>query len=563
MSRRIAGGSAAVAAALAAGSLCSVPWQASASSAYAVAAAYSVPPASAASWGDNANGQLGRGQTAARTPAPISFPAPPAQATGGITFGIALINNQVWTWGGNTHGELGVAGHATAWTPIQVPLPVPAGVAITSIAAGGNHALVLLSNGAVWGWGANGYGQVGPASPNAIVATPRQIAGLPSNIAVIGASREGSFAIEGGPASSVSRLWVWGDNRNGQLATGSSDTGVHGTPGTVTFPAGVSGPRGADGDGGHMITMMGDGSVYTWGASDYGQLGYAHSGTQYVPLLVSALSGHPARRVFAGGARSLVLMQDGTVWSWGNQAFGGLGDGVSTGSRTAPMRIAALSGVTAMASEGSLSVAISGGEVYGWGNNSSGGTNPASSATSVSVPTAILAGADYVGAGWSTGYAGSAPPVTAGVSPPVPVPTATAPAAGAGSTGTGGAVTPAPAAGGTPQAGAPTGGPGASPSSGHPGDGATPSPTDGSGGSGPGMTELAPEGSTGAVVARQSFQAVESPDLIAGLVTGRRPILGGSILVILLLGLGSLAILTTPVRGWGRRRAEEDSPPRG
>jgi alpha-tubulin suppressor-like RCC1 family protein/chitodextrinase len=120
----------------------------------------------------------------------------------------------------------------------------------------------------------------------------------------------------------------------------------------------------------HVIALLGDGTVRTWGRNNQGQLGDGTLINRNSPLQVSGLSGIVA--VSTGHYHSLALRGDGTVWTWGYNAFGQLGDG-STTRRTSPVQVSGLTNVTYVAAGRDMSYAIrADGTLWAWGLNSSG-----------------------------------------------------------------------------------------------------------------------------------------------------------------------------------------------
>src|SRR6266446_1181073 len=117
-------------------------------------------------------------------------------------------------------------------------------------------------------------------------------------------------------------------------------------------------------------SARGQGTVWAWGLNGSGQLGNGTFTNSNTPAQVSGLSGVTA---IAGGAEhSLALKSDGTVWAWGYNALGQLGNGTFTGSNT-PVQVSGLSGVTALAVGFSHSLALkSDGTVWAWGFNNEG-----------------------------------------------------------------------------------------------------------------------------------------------------------------------------------------------
>ncbi|MFZ2322492.1 MAG: T9SS type A sorting domain-containing protein [Ignavibacteriaceae bacterium] len=136
----------------------------------------------------------------------------------------------------------------------------------------------------------------------------------------------------------------------------------------------------------HTIAAKSDGTVYTWGYNGYGELGNGTTTDSNVPVAVSTdgfLSGKTITQVAAGAIHSIALASDGTVYTWGNNGLGELGNGTTTSSNVpvAVITSGVLSGKTiTQVAAGNSSIALaSDGTVYTWGWNSLGqlgnGTN--------------------------------------------------------------------------------------------------------------------------------------------------------------------------------------------
>ncbi|HZH78690.1 MAG TPA: RCC1 repeat-containing protein, partial [Archangium sp.] len=120
----------------------------------------------------------------------------------------------------------------------------------------------------------------------------------------------------------------------------------------------------------HSLAVRPDGTVWAWGNNTYGQLGDGTNTRRHTPVRVNGLSGVVA--VAAGGGHSVAVRGDGTVWTWGNNMFGQLGDGTTT-ERWTPMQVRGLSGVVAVAAGGASSLAVrEDGTAWAWGDNDTG-----------------------------------------------------------------------------------------------------------------------------------------------------------------------------------------------
>ena len=190
---------------------------------------------------------------------------------------------------------------------------------ITAIAGGGDHGLALSSSGTVSAWGLNTSGQLGNGTTTSS-DTPVSVSGL-SNVTAVSAAQDSSYA-----RSSTGVVYSWGLNNDGQLGNGTTtDADTAGSISGVTVSAFSASPAGQA-----TFVEQADGSVYGWGSNAAGQLG--NNGT------TNALSPGPVltaqNRLASGQSHSLAVRADGSVWTWGANADGQLGNGTTTSSET-------------------------------------------------------------------------------------------------------------------------------------------------------------------------------------------------------------------------------------
>ena len=130
---------------------------------------------------------------------------------------------------------------------------------------------------------------------------------------------------------------------------------------------------------GRVVPGSGAGTVWSWGWNAMGQLGDGTTADRHAPVQVPDLAGVVA--VSAGAYHTLALRRDGTVWAWGYNAVGQLGDG-TTVDRRRPVRVGNLTGVVAVAAGGLHSLALRGdGTVWAWGFNGFGQLGDRTTAT--------------------------------------------------------------------------------------------------------------------------------------------------------------------------------------
>ena len=312
-------------------------------------------------WGLNGSGQLGQGfMSTIQTEEIVRVIGLTdiAYISAGSSHNFALRSDgTVWAWGSNGNGQLGDGTTTARATPIQVM----GLTGVTAITAGANHSLALRSDGAVLAWGANGSGQLGDDT-TINRTTPVQINNL-ANVTDIAAGDTHSLAL-----MSDGTVWSWGSNVEWQL--GSGTVGQHRlTPVQVSALAEVSAvSAGAT----HSLALRTDGTVWAWGRNLEGQLGnnstfMLRSAT---PVRVSGLTG--IDDISAGPNHSLALMSDGTVWSWGSNRNGVLGDGTTT-TRNAPVQVVDLNDAIAISAGRNHNLALrSNGSVRAWGSNTRG-----------------------------------------------------------------------------------------------------------------------------------------------------------------------------------------------
>ena len=236
----------------------------------------------------------------------------------------------LWSWGYNEHGGLGDG--STIDRPTAVKVVGMSGVA--DIATGGSwHTLVLKKDGTVWAFGLNVSGQLGIGSHDDSLV-PVQVSNL-NNIIAIAAAQAHSLALR-----QDGTVWGFGNGFHGQL--GPNNIGskipmqIPGITGAIAIAAGEE----------FSLVLKADGTVWGMGYNDGGELGDGtNHNVRYTPVQVKLPKTTKIVAIAAGEDHSLALNQDGTVWAFGKNDSGQLGDGTRIG-RTTPVMIPGLTGVT-------------------------------------------------------------------------------------------------------------------------------------------------------------------------------------------------------------------------
>jgi alpha-tubulin suppressor-like RCC1 family protein len=313
-------------------------------------------------WGAGANyhGQLGEGFTTDDRVTPVQAQgiANVTAITAGFDFTLALRHDgTVWGWGSNIQGQVAGSDSMMHVSPRQVQ-----GLSgITALSSGDGHTLALKSDGTVWTWGSNTDGQLGvdPAS-TPYRSTPAQVQGL-SGVIALSAGADHSVALKGDGT-----VWTWGFNRNGGLGDGTTTDRF--TPAQVQ---GLSDIIAISGGGYHTVALHRDGTPWAWGWNHHGQLGDGTTVDQPTPVRLQGFSGVTA--IAAGMVHTLALRVDRTVWAWGNNTAGQLGVGTAVPRTVTPTQVTEFPGVTAISANSLQSVALrDDGTVWTWGYNDFG-----------------------------------------------------------------------------------------------------------------------------------------------------------------------------------------------
>lgn len=345
-------------------------------------------------WGDNSNGQLGDGTTTNKTvPTQIGDSQGWGFAAAGWDFSMALNDGTIWAWGDNSNGQLG---DGTS-TDRYVPTPIGGDNDWVALASGSFHSLALNSDGTLWSWGDNAHFQLGDDT------TANK-----NNPTLIGDGNDWHWsAVAAGERFSLGlmndgTLWAWGRYRGGLVVEGSTIDAII-TPTLVADRdpwhwASVA----AGGD--HNLSLMSDGTLWAWGQNDFGEVGDGTSVNKKIPVLIDADNNWDI--IKGGSSRSIATMSDGTLWAWGNNFHGNFGDG-TTIHRNVPAQTGEDSDWDFLSAGGFSTIALkTDGTLWTWGDNSNGqlgnGTN-----SSLFIPTPIGDGTDwaYVASGGRSTFA--------------------------------------------------------------------------------------------------------------------------------------------------------------
>jgi alpha-tubulin suppressor-like RCC1 family protein len=375
-------------------------------------------------WGDNGTGQLGIAPgTLAQSTTPVQIGADSnwSAVSAGYGYSLALRSDgTLWAWGSNASGRLGDGTTTEHDTPEQI------GTATNwaSVSAGTAHSMALRTDGTAWAWGDDTFGTLGDGGSAsaalyqilpwpcratgmaAMVTTPQQIgtqsdwtglsaggcfsAGIRAQgtqreawgidaswsqfgdgnstddstgaVTPVGPLHDWKSLAQGADHSAAIRadgtLWTWGGNEHGQLGDGTTTSRSALTQvGTDTWHSVAAGD-------GFTVAVRFDGTLWAWGRNDVDQLGDGGATDQVAPEQIGSATNWTS--VAAGIDHAVALRSDHTLWAWGDNTFGELGDGTTTNA-AAPRQVGTATWTSVSAGEGDTLAVRTDGTLWGWG----------------------------------------------------------------------------------------------------------------------------------------------------------------------------------------------------
>jgi len=355
--------------------------------------------------GTNTEGALGLNTpTSSKVSSPVQIPGTKwtdlADTTGVPYMGGAIRNDgTLWIWGANEHGELrqnqAQAQLGSASSPVQIPgtdwgRNVGQFGSRLVFSVGRNVAAAIKNDGTLWTWGKATGGRLGHNGPdNVAISSPTQVPGTNWTQVVVQPAATAAMKTDG-------TLWIWGDNGDGRLGQNQPQ------PSSRSSPVQIPGTNWDHISAEFSDTWFGvktDGTLWTWGNGANGSTAQNNvvqlsSPTQIPGTTWATASGH-----YNGG---MATKTDGTLWTWGTNAYGGLGQNNRT-EYSSPVQVPGTTWSTTRAKvtaeEQNMSVIKTDGTLWTWGRNEAGelGQNQSiSQLAAASSPVQVGSQSDWV-----------------------------------------------------------------------------------------------------------------------------------------------------------------------
>ncbi len=314
-------------------------------------------------WGSNSDGELGDGTKIDKTlPAQVSALGTAVQQIAvGVRHTCAISDSALWCWGFNGDGQLGNGTQVGEVLPVKVM----ALSGVLDVVTGYYDTCARKADGTLWCWGKNDYGQLGDGTQiNSFV--PVQVKALGTGVAQVAVGDHHACA-----RKTDGTAWCWGFNKLGQLGNGTTSDSLSPVQVAALGSAAADIAAGTS----HTCARKTDGTLWCWGSSAYGQVGNGSNAAAIPsPVQVASLAGNvDGLAIGANDFSTCAHKTDETAWCWGSNLGGQLGDGTKT-DHEYPTQVAALgANVIKIATSLQNSCAhTADGSVWCWGDNSSG-----------------------------------------------------------------------------------------------------------------------------------------------------------------------------------------------
>jgi hypothetical protein len=307
-------------------------------------------------WGNNSSGQLGNNNTASTSSPVQEITSTDTWVQLSVDINTVAIKSDctLWSWGCNICGSLGDGTTTDRCSPVQ---EVTSSLNWTQVSTGGCHMAAVKRDATLWTWGTGECGRLGDGT---VVSKSSAVQEITSscNWLMVSAGNQHTSAVK-----CDGTLWSWGSNNWGQLGIGnvaSRSSPVREVSSSSDWKSVAA--------GNHTVGLKQSGSLWSWGLNDCGALGDGTGANRCSP--VREISSSTWRGVDAGAYNTVAVKCDQTLWAWGRNNCGQLGDS-STASKCSPVRETSSSTNWCEASAGGchMTAIKTDGSLWTWGSN--------------------------------------------------------------------------------------------------------------------------------------------------------------------------------------------------
>ena len=265
----------------------------------------------------------------------VAFSSPVPSITGAtnwkqISYQRAIVlavktDGTLWSWGNGVYGQIGNNTTLNYSSPIQ---PIAGTTNWKQVAVGYHHAAAIKTDGTLWAWGHNGYGSIGD-NTTAAKSSPVSLQ-YGSNWKQVACGYGTTAGIK-----SNGELWIWGGYFQNRGLAGNNTTSNYSSP--VTPAGGGTWKQVACGNYNTMAGIKTDGTLWMWGTNSLGQLGTNNTSNYSSPVQTIA-GGTNWKQVSCSGYFTAAIKTDGTLWTWGDDSYGQLGQN-NTSNYSSPVSV--------------------------------------------------------------------------------------------------------------------------------------------------------------------------------------------------------------------------------